>query len=412
MSIKGINFKFDDFEGMYTEFNNIIDILEDNVAEFKSIENDCNSLKGVSFGVFSENIVKCKDDNQKIIDEIKRIQIKFENIQDAANNHYKPINTNKFVKLDTEVLNKSIKKILSIISKEDLKSVIEETTTTTKWIVDRNNELDDSLFEALLNPIDEIRQRRAENVFNANEKLYKNAIENMREDMMFRDEIYELETKLKQIGKFDDLFSSIKEESLFDAYSMSVVGYNTKGFKDKNDLNYKTAETNSEINESGEKTEGLHLILDIIGLVPIPIVSQVSDLANALIYLLEGDVGNTALSLLAFIPIVGTASGLSKFSDELLSVFKKKGNALNYVNDYKAIELSENLIKSIEKHSGSDTVIDLVLKPLFNIFIGAMTGDFSSASMSIGGIGSSIFGMSISELTKLGDLDLIKILLK
>ncbi len=57
--------------------------------------------------------------------------------------------------------------------------------------------------------------------------------------------------------------------------------------------------------------DGLHLTLDLAGLVPV--VGEIADLSNGILYTLEGDVLNASLSFAAIIPLGGQAATLSKF---------------------------------------------------------------------------------------------------
>lgn len=237
MSSNLIKFKFEDFEGIYNEFNNIINILEDNAAEYKIIQAECENLKGVSFQIFSNNIEKCIEENQKIIDEISDWQIKFENIKDIANNHYKPISTNKIVKLDPEILRLSIKRVTEMLSIQELNSKIAESTSTSQWISSRHSELDDSYLEALFNPIDEIRQRRAENVFRSNEKLYKKAIESMHEELKFIEELTELEKYNNKIENLFDIYSAINKGDKLGALKL-ILGKSSDDCKKINISDY------------------------------------------------------------------------------------------------------------------------------------------------------------------------------
>lgn len=53
-------------------------------------------------------------------------------------------------------------------------------------------------------------------------------------------------------------------------------------------------------------SEGLHLALDFIGLVPVG--GEIADLTNGILYTLEGDGINATLSFAAMIPVAGWAS--------------------------------------------------------------------------------------------------------
>lgn len=410
----GIKFKFEDFDGMYSEFATIIDILEDNIVEYDNIIDECDNLVGTSFYAYRSSIVKCKADNQKIIDAIENTQTKFEDIKDKANNNYQPINTARAAELDINVLTKSVQRVIDILSGEDITGVLQESVETTQWIVDRKNELDDTFLEALLNPVDERRQEDAEKIFRDNNDRYDKAIENLREDIMFHDEIDGLESYLKKIGKFDELFDNMKEESLFNAYAVSVVGYNTEEFKDIDTKQYEKAELDSTVEASKDKgLKKVHMLLDIGGLLPIPLVSQVCDLANAAIYALEGDWGNAALSAFSAIPIAGSISGLAKYGDEVIGGLGKAGKKLEKVSEWSktSSDFKTTLSNSIDKYENLDKFLDNTLKPLVGIGAGLEKDSEYDIGMSGAGLASSnAFGW-IEELEEVKNLDLFKILL-
>lgn len=65
-------------------------------------------------------------------------------------------------------------------------------------------------------------------------------------------------------------------------------------------------------------SEGLHLTLDFIGLVPVG--GEIADLTNGVLYTLEGDGINAGLSFAAMIPIAGWASTGAKFAFKVVGV--------------------------------------------------------------------------------------------
>ena len=54
-----------------------------------------------------------------------------------------------------------------------------------------------------------------------------------------------------------------------------------------------------------ELLQNLHITLDVMGTLPIPIVSEVADITNAIIYGVQGDFTNAGISLFALIPFLG-----------------------------------------------------------------------------------------------------------
>lgn len=85
--------------------------------------------------------------------------------------------------------------------------------------------------------------------------------------------------------------------------------------------------------------ERVHLVLDVIGLAPI--LGGPADVANTVLYFLEGDTFNASLSMLAIIPLAGEATTASKWSvkyGEALVLFGGDRNLLG-----KTMGLSEGL---------------------------------------------------------------------
>lgn len=66
----------------------------------------------------------------------------------------------------------------------------------------------------------------------------------------------------------------------------------------------------------------VHIALDVVGLVPV--VGEVADLTNGLLYVIEGDGVNAALSVASAIPIVGWASVTTKYAIKITSVGSTK----------------------------------------------------------------------------------------
>ncbi len=60
------------------------------------------------------------------------------------------------------------------------------------------------------------------------------------------------------------------------------------------------------------KSEALHTLLDVVGM--IPVVGELADGANALLYAAEGDYANAALSAAAMVPLAGNAIGAAKLA--------------------------------------------------------------------------------------------------
>jgi hypothetical protein len=91
--------------------------------------------------------------------------------------------------------------------------------------------------------------------------------------------------------------------------------------------------------------EGIHLALDIAGFVPV--IGEVADVANGVLYLAEGDYVNAGISFVSAIPLAGdTAKGGravtkgAKFADAAVSISKGAKFADSAVSAYKAFEVA------------------------------------------------------------------------
>lgn len=68
-----------------------------------------------------------------------------------------------------------------------------------------------------------------------------------------------------------------------------------------------------------------HLILDLLGAIPLPGVGEAADLLNAFFYALEGDEFNVGLSLgAAALPVAGSAIAIAgRFGDEAVGLLQR-----------------------------------------------------------------------------------------
>lgn len=68
----------------------------------------------------------------------------------------------------------------------------------------------------------------------------------------------------------------------------------------------------SSNDEPSAFSEGLHGVLDVVGM--IPVIGEVADAANAAIYLAQGDYANAAMSAASMIPLAGNVVGAAKLA--------------------------------------------------------------------------------------------------
>lgn len=90
----------------------------------------------------------------------------------------------------------------------------------------------------------------------------------------------------------------------------------------------------------------VHGALDVVGM--IPGVGEVADLANAAIYLAEGDYGNAAMSAMGAIPLVGNVATAAKVAKAV----DKAADAA------KAIDKARDMAKAVDKASAAAKAVD------------------------------------------------------
>lgn len=105
-----------------------------------------------------------------------------------------------------------------------------------------------------------------------------------------------------------------------------------------------------------------HGALDVIGF--IPVVGEVADLANAGLYLAQGDYANAALSAAAMIPIVGGAASAAKYASKgARAVEKFAPDAIRFSQKSVNKATTEKYITSMSQHGWKGDPIDVVHMP-------------------------------------------------
>jgi hypothetical protein len=128
-----------------------------------------------------------------------------------------------------------------------------------------------------------------------------------------------------------------------------------------------TKVTKTESSSSGGWLSWVQGGLDLIG--AIPVIGEVADAANAVIYLANGDYENAAISAIAIIPIVGDLGKIYKYSKKLAKLIEKvKGVSGVYEittkSGKKYIGQSKDIGKRLKQHNKSakfksDEIVDV-----------------------------------------------------
>jgi hypothetical protein len=109
-------------------------------------------------------------------------------------------------------------------------------------------------------------------------------------------------------------------------------------------------------NKPNNTIDNIQTALDIVGL--IPVVGDVADAVNSVIYAFQGDWGNAAISLAAVIPVIGDLGKIGRIGIKLEKFIKKvEGISGVYVittkNGKKYIGQSKDIAKRLQQHMNS-----------------------------------------------------------
>ncbi len=107
----------------------------------------------------------------------------------------------------------------------------------------------------------------------------------------------------------------------------------------------------------------VHITLDVFGLVPV--VGEVADLTNGVLYLIEGDGINASFSFAATIPIAGWASIGSKYA---IKIIESGGNIAYTVNS--KVRLTWKVLADGTIHFGSDNTCRRQLRKVLGLATG------------------------------------------
>lgn len=227
MSVK---FKVYDMETARTEFNNILDILEDNEDELNNLISALEEYSSDAVTVLTDQICEFRDMHVQMKDEMEVAKDEINEIEKSASENFKPISENAVTKIEVSEVVGALKGIGKVLDENLSQSSLSPTPGFNQWINEVDNELNDGIYEAILNPIDEAKQRRAENIYRANKQVYENAYAEFVNDMTFHTEIDYFQHVAKEIEGIDkSKFPVIMESSLYESLFEGAIGvsYNT-----------------------------------------------------------------------------------------------------------------------------------------------------------------------------------------
>lgn len=334
------------YNDVLNELNIIKGTLEESINEIDGAKGQLEELqsgRSIDYHVTKLQDTKTNLDNYTAGEVANMIEVTNSLILLIKDN-LKPKNENSVVVIDTEKVKASLNKSLNLFSSNssELKSIAEDSDTFDAAIKGIHNELDDDFGEAILNPIDEIKQRKAEKVFRANEVVMDNINVYLSEELTFKNELDAIEDLINEFDNFDNVFDPMLESlgniSLYDSFMDNKMG---------------VAHASSSIEKitPDEKepiitVDQIHKILDIVGLWP-GIIGMVSDAINAGIYLVEflfygkNTWDDIIYSLAGFIP--GGKAGIKAALEEA----KKIGfNPIKLIanSDFGPVEVGEKIV--------------------------------------------------------------------
>ncbi|MBL7698667.1 MAG: hypothetical protein JNK79_10925 [Chitinophagaceae bacterium] len=134
---------------------------------------------------------------------------------------------------------------------------------------------------------------------------------------------------------------------------------------------------------SGDLKTGVSVALDVLGATEIPVVSQVADVANAVMSFADGDVAGGAINLLGAIPLIGKiGDGLkvAKYTDEAVDVAKSVSKEADEVF---TVTKEGVILPPGDKYKIPDKLIDNPHNPRGTSSYGTMEGDKFKESLRI-----------------------------
>lgn len=257
-----IKFKVYDLTTAQLEFDNVLEILEDNEAELNNLISGLENYAGKVIQELINQIQEFSDMHYQMKEEMDVAKSEIMEIEGAAKENYKPISDNGITKLNTPEVLAALKGIGDVLSENLCVQNLSPSREFTDWINRKDNELNDGIYEAVLNPIDEFKQREAENTYRSNQIVYVNAYEEFISDLTFHSEIDFIQQTIKEIGGIDkDKFPVIMQGDLYETLFEGTVGVTYNDFTESVTDKYEV-DTNGVMPDSvlGQVTIGVGVV--------------------------------------------------------------------------------------------------------------------------------------------------------
>ncbi len=201
-----LRYSSDNFDDNKLEANNLLELLEDNLLALKDAREIIEEFDSKAIDKVVEQIKEFEESHELLIEEVEVIKTELQDIDDVSIDELHPKDLSKVVNINiSEVIaaQKSAEELISNIK-------LETSGTLQNWMSTRELELNDSVGEALLNPIDELKQKKAERIYRSNKRVYEKFISTAREYMKFSTAIEDIENERMKVEKLDKtMYSTI-----------------------------------------------------------------------------------------------------------------------------------------------------------------------------------------------------------
>lgn len=201
-----LRYSSENFNDNKLEANNLLELLEDNLLALKDAREIIEEFDSKAIDKVVEQIKEFEESHELLIEEVEVIKTELQDIDDVSIDELHPKDLSKVVNINiSEVIaaQKSAEELISNIK-------LETSGTLQNWMSARELELNDSVGEALLNPIDELKQRKAERIYRSNKRIYEKFISTATEYMKFSTAIEDIENERLKVERLDKtMYSAI-----------------------------------------------------------------------------------------------------------------------------------------------------------------------------------------------------------
>ncbi len=153
-----------------------------------------------------------QEELEEILEHVEDFEKKIEEIIEAIENTKAVEHENSVFVYEPKDLNKYIENIKGLLSKSNIeyKNIFKASDTYKYWEKEVSNRLDDTLWEAIKDPIEEMKQRDDERVFRYNKKIMQGlndklisiVSDDFKKD---KDKLNDIKSKLDELGILDDI---------------------------------------------------------------------------------------------------------------------------------------------------------------------------------------------------------------